>query len=62
MVTENVELVTGVQNMDNTAVHWMKRYPENNVIGFHNTFPLNSDLASGENISKVTDTHTVVAF
>ena len=31
----------------NSAIHWINQYPEDNAIGFPNTYPLDSDLLSG---------------
>ena len=31
----------------NSAIHRINHYPEDNAIGFPNTYPLNSDLPGG---------------
>ena len=39
-------LVSFVQRVDNT-MHWINVYPLNDVIGFLDTYPLDSDLSGG---------------
>ena len=39
-------LVSFVQRADNT-IHWINVYPLNDVIGFLDTYPLDSDLSGG---------------
>ena len=39
-------LVSFIQRVDNT-IHWTNVYPLNDVIGFLDTYPLDSDLSGG---------------
>ena len=39
-------LVPVVQTLD-SAIHWINHYPADSVIGFPNTYPLDSDLSGG---------------
>ena len=41
-----VDLVSFVQKVD-TVTHWINLYPVDNVIGFPNTNPLDTDLSNG---------------
>ena len=41
-----IKLAPVVQTLD-SAIHRIKIYPENNAIGFPNTYPLDSDLSDG---------------
>ena len=41
-----VDLASFVQKVD-TVIHWINLYPVNNVIGFPNTYPLDTDLSNG---------------
>ena len=41
-----VDLASFVQKVD-TVTHWINLYPVDNVIGFPNTYPLDTDLSNG---------------
>ena len=40
------KLAPGVQKVD-SAIHWINLHPVDNVIGFLNEYPLDSDFAGG---------------
>ena len=44
--TRHVDLASFVQKVD-IVFHWINLYPVDNVIGFPDTYPLDSDLSSG---------------
>ena len=46
IVWVNVVLAPVVQTLD-SAIHWINHYPADSVIGFPNTYPLDSDLSGG---------------
>ena len=39
-----IHLVPSFGKVD-SAIHWINHYPKDSVIGFHNTYPLDSDLS-----------------
>ena len=43
---QHVDLASSVQKVD-SVIHWINLFPVVNVIGFPNTYPLDSDLSSG---------------
>ena len=42
-----IDLAPVVQTLD-SAIHRINHYPADNVIGFPNTYPLDSDLSGGK--------------
>ena len=46
LATLNQTQALVVRKVDN-AIHWIIHYPADSMVGFANTYPLDSDLSSG---------------
>ena len=44
----NIHRTKSVANMVNSVIHRIKIYPVDKAIGFPNTYPVDSDLSSGQ--------------